>query len=175
MGEDEDINGRLRRIPHDGEKTESETDLFNIDMKNEDVGYWRAVIFSIAKESNDWNQDYLDELRKNSPIKAMYTKLKNEFKGMLRKTSIEAAEIVLEKTLTLFASHKDPKEIMKEIDPKNWFKITANVVLLAAVVLIIGGAVVSSAFRSFLDANAIWITVVAIAGVAVYIYMIRRD
>lgn len=145
----------------------------SIDMTEESVGYWKNIAFQIRDWGNVWNQRYLQENQKLKSIQGMYDELANEFRGLLRK-QVEVSKLKHQEVMSLFAAHKNFKEIANEVNPRSWFKITGNLILLAVAVFFVFGALTSAPFRLFLSTNAIWIAIVAIGAVGTYIYMQRR-
>jgi uncharacterized membrane protein YoaK (UPF0700 family) len=81
---------------------------------------------------------------------------------------------VLEEVMVAFSAHKNIQEVVNEVRPRSWLKITRNLVLLALGGLFIFGAITSEPFRTFLSANAMYISIIAISGVIIYIYFDRK-
>jgi hypothetical protein len=173
------MSDRRKIIPREDnmpqEKQISEVDLTDVDMGNKNPAYWKGVALALWKDGKYWKRRFLNEHQTNFSKNLMHEELDNEFKGLLRKKSVEVPKIVHEEVMTLFSAHKDIQEVVKEVQPRSWFKITRNIVLLTLGALVIIGAMVNDKFRQTLNDNAVWIAVVAVAAVIAYLYYDRKN
>jgi hypothetical protein len=152
----------------------SNTDLTQVIMTSKDPTYWKNIALAVLNEYKMWKRRFLSEHQENISKNLMFEELNNEFKALLHKKSVEVPKVVHEEVMTLFSAHKDIQEVVKEVSPRSWFKITRNIVILALGALLIFGAIANDNFRKLLNDNAALIAIVAIAAVVAYLYYDRK-
>ena len=149
-------------------------DITNVDMSNKNIDYWKGITFAVYNWGKGWKQRYMHDHQQHLSQTLMQEEISNEFKGILRKKS-EMSKFILEEVMVLFAAHKDIQEVMKEVRPREWFKFTKWIALTIVLGLFIFEAATNNNFATLLSNNAIWIALVAIAGVGLYLYWDRKS
>ena len=171
--ERQNVNRRQLPPPNEIVPQEEEVDITQVNTESKDYEYWKNIAFAVYKWGKGWKQRYLHYHQTHMSETIIQEQVNNEFKGILRsKSTIQ--KYVLEEVMVAFSAHKNIQEVVNEIKPRSWLKITRNLVLLALGGLLIFGAITSEPFRTFLSANAMYISIIAISGVIIYIYFDRK-
>jgi len=86
--------------------------------------------------------------------------IRNEFEGKLGKPGA-VGKLVFEEIMTLLSAHTEITEAVNELKPREWFKITRNIVLLALGGLGIYFFATNLELRAWVSANQIFLIIMA--------------
>jgi hypothetical protein len=155
-------------------KSGEEVDLSKVNIHSTDVAYLKRVAFKINDLRNSRKNRYLTEHQLGISIKGMFEEISDQFKIELKKSSLEVDKLIREEANTYWTAYKDIQDVVKGPKSNPWLNITRTMVMLAAVILVVGGALISAPFRTLLHQNAVYIVVVAIVAVVAYVYFDKQ-